>query len=271
MLTLQRPTVSAGPSTCAAYWLRGAARGDPRGRRGRDRCGCRLRELPSAQRFWVRRRRPVDPPVVASICSIHRAQDPASPCCRMSRACTQSRSVHRCDAGAGDPRGPRLAGPALSYLMPRFALSDEDMAALVEYLKKLSVRRVPGVTDTVLHFGHDRHAGRGSAEAPWHARRAGAVLRSEEPVSAQAQSAHADLRQDPGTARACTWRTGTAAARLGADRPRGQLAGTTGQASGSEPVYAVLSGLAGSNWRRYTSSASRAPSPACFRMSRCRS
>jgi len=36
--------------------------------------------------------------------------------------------------------------------MPRFALSDEDMAALVEYLKKLSVRRVPGVTDTVLHF-----------------------------------------------------------------------------------------------------------------------
>jgi hypothetical protein len=44
-------------------------------------------------------------------------------------------------------------GRPLSYLMPRFALSDPDMAALVEYLKKrLDVRRVPGVTDTVLHF-----------------------------------------------------------------------------------------------------------------------
>jgi mono/diheme cytochrome c family protein len=43
-------------------------------------------------------------------------------------------------------------GRSLSYLMPRFALGDEDMAALVAYLRSLDVRRVPGVTDTVLHF-----------------------------------------------------------------------------------------------------------------------
>lgn len=43
-------------------------------------------------------------------------------------------------------------GRPLNYLMPRFALSDEDMAALTAYLKKLSPRRVSGVTDTVLHF-----------------------------------------------------------------------------------------------------------------------
>jgi hypothetical protein len=43
-------------------------------------------------------------------------------------------------------------GRTLSYLMPRFALSDSEMAALTGYLKKLSVRRAPGVTDTVLHF-----------------------------------------------------------------------------------------------------------------------
>ncbi len=43
-------------------------------------------------------------------------------------------------------------GRPLSYLMPRFALGDQDMASLIEYLKTLSVRQVPGVTDTVLHF-----------------------------------------------------------------------------------------------------------------------
>ena len=43
-------------------------------------------------------------------------------------------------------------GRALSYLMPRFMLGDADMAALIEYLKKLSPRQVPGVTDTLLHF-----------------------------------------------------------------------------------------------------------------------
>src|SRR6266478_8779163 len=35
-------------------------------------------------------------------------------------------------------------GRPLSYLMPRYALGDEDMAALVEYLKRFSVRHVPG-------------------------------------------------------------------------------------------------------------------------------
>jgi hypothetical protein len=43
-------------------------------------------------------------------------------------------------------------GRPLSYLMPRFALGDEDMAALIAYLKTLGPRKVPGVTDTVLHF-----------------------------------------------------------------------------------------------------------------------
>jgi hypothetical protein len=43
-------------------------------------------------------------------------------------------------------------GRPLSYLMPRFALNDADMAALIVYLKELAVRRVPGVTDTTLHF-----------------------------------------------------------------------------------------------------------------------
>ena len=37
-------------------------------------------------------------------------------------------------------------------LMPRFALGDEDMTALIAYLKKLGAHRVRGVTPTLLHF-----------------------------------------------------------------------------------------------------------------------
>ena len=40
----------------------------------------------------------------------------------------------------------------LSYLMPRFALDDEDMAALIAYLRKLGAQQGRGVSATLLHF-----------------------------------------------------------------------------------------------------------------------
>ncbi len=43
-------------------------------------------------------------------------------------------------------------GKALGNLMPRFDLNDQEMASLIAYLKKIGTARVPGVTDTVLHF-----------------------------------------------------------------------------------------------------------------------
>jgi hypothetical protein len=43
-------------------------------------------------------------------------------------------------------------GKPLGTLMPRFALDDADMSALIAYLKSLDRRKEPGVTDTVLHF-----------------------------------------------------------------------------------------------------------------------
>jgi hypothetical protein len=43
-------------------------------------------------------------------------------------------------------------GKPLSYLMPRYALDEADMAGLIGYLKSLDQRQVPGVTDSVLHF-----------------------------------------------------------------------------------------------------------------------
>jgi hypothetical protein len=43
-------------------------------------------------------------------------------------------------------------GRPLNTLMPRFALKDGDMKALIGYLKQLEPRRVPGVADGVAHF-----------------------------------------------------------------------------------------------------------------------
>ena len=43
-------------------------------------------------------------------------------------------------------------GKPLDYLMPHFELADADMNALIAYLKRLDQRKVPGVTDSVLHF-----------------------------------------------------------------------------------------------------------------------
>ncbi|HEX7156826.1 MAG TPA: cytochrome c, partial [Burkholderiaceae bacterium] len=43
-------------------------------------------------------------------------------------------------------------GRAMSALMPRYAIGDADMAALIAYLKSLDRSDLPGVTGTVLHF-----------------------------------------------------------------------------------------------------------------------
>jgi hypothetical protein len=43
-------------------------------------------------------------------------------------------------------------GRALSYLMPRYALNDVDMPALIGHLRALDRRKEPGVSSTELHF-----------------------------------------------------------------------------------------------------------------------
>jgi hypothetical protein len=48
--------------------------------------------------------------------------------------------------------GKDAQGHELNYLMPRYSLSDTDMAALTDYLKGLTPSRVPGVTDSALNF-----------------------------------------------------------------------------------------------------------------------
>jgi len=48
--------------------------------------------------------------------------------------------------------GLNSEGKPLGYLMPRYEMNDSDMAALIAHLKRLDQRKLPGVTDTVLHF-----------------------------------------------------------------------------------------------------------------------
>jgi len=48
--------------------------------------------------------------------------------------------------------GVGVDGRPFNYLMPRYALGDQDMAALIGYLKGLTRVPVPGVDQNVLHF-----------------------------------------------------------------------------------------------------------------------
>jgi hypothetical protein len=48
--------------------------------------------------------------------------------------------------------GIGVDGRELSYLMPRYAIDDAEMAQLTDYLRSLSPGAVPGVGDSVLHF-----------------------------------------------------------------------------------------------------------------------
>ena len=140
-------------------------------------------------------------------------------------------------------------GRPMSYLMPRFALGEDDMAALIAYLKQLSVRQVPGVTDTVLHFATiitpdaDPVRRRGMLEvleqfvaeknrfpfrptpAMW------TSGRTQYAKSMYMANRHWQLHVWELTGPPQTWRA--------------QLE----QHLAAEPVYAVLSGLGASNWR----------------------
>jgi mono/diheme cytochrome c family protein len=139
-------------------------------------------------------------------------------------------------------------GRPLSYLMPRYALSDEDMAPLIAYLKALSVRHVPGVNDTVLHFATivtpdaDPQKRRGMLDVLeqyfvqknlFPLKPSPRMLtsgRTQYSKSMYMANRHWQLHVWDLTGPAASWRA--------------QL----DKHLAAEPVYAVLSGLAGSNW-----------------------
>jgi hypothetical protein len=139
-------------------------------------------------------------------------------------------------------------GRPLSYLMPRFALGDEDMAALIAYLKKLGARQVPGVTDSVLHFATivtpdaDPVKRRGMLDVLEHY----FVQKNRAPLKPTPRMLTSSATQYSKSMYLANrrwqlhvWELIGPASTWGAQLEK-KLA--------AEPVYAVLSGIGGSNW-----------------------
>jgi hypothetical protein len=139
-------------------------------------------------------------------------------------------------------------GRPLSPVMPRYALAEQDMAALIAYLKKLDAGQVRGVTDSVLHFATivtpdaDPVKRRGMVDVleEYFAQKNRAPLKPTPPMRTSGKTQYAkgmymanrrwQLHVWELTGPASTWRA----------QLEKRLA--------KEPVYAVLSGLAGTDW-----------------------
>jgi hypothetical protein len=155
-------------------------------------------------------------------------------------------------------------GKTLSYLMPRFAMSDADMTSLIAYLKSLDRTSIPGVTDKVLHFATiitadaDPIKRRGMLDVMDHyfadkntfpfppsppMRSSGHTLYSKSMYMAQR---HWQLHVWELTGPVATWGKQL-------DRHMAQ-----------EPVMAAVSGLAGSNWAPVHQFCERARLPCLF-------
>src|SRR5215831_14804614 len=151
-------------------------------------------------------------------------------------------------------------GKPLSYLMPRFALNDADMSALIGYLKRLDHRRVPGVTEKTLDFATiitpdaDPVKRRGMLEVleKFFADRNSRQMKAVPRVRAQGHSAlmfmvhrQWQLHVWELTGAEATWQ----------EQLERHLA--------REPVFAVVSGLGGSTWAPVHAFCEKAALP-CF-------
>jgi hypothetical protein len=135
-------------------------------------------------------------------------------------------------------------GKSLNYLMPRYPLDDATMAALIAYLRDLKVTAAPGVTSTVLHFATiitpdaDPVERRGMLEVmnKYFADKNVPVARTKAPVQ---YSSHAMMFRVERRWQLHVWEL-SGAADTWKEQLRRHLA--------AEPVFAVVSGLGGSNW-----------------------
>jgi hypothetical protein len=189
------------------------------------------------------------PPITGEYLFHPRAADPSRPALPYVESVRGDREPYTDETLARAIReGVDPDGRPLNWLMPRFALGDADMAKLIGYLKALGARQVPGVTDTVLHFATIitpdadpvRRAGMLDVLEHFFAEKNRFPLKPSPAMwtSARTQyskgmymaNRHWQLHVWDLTGPASTW---------GA-----QLE----QRLAAEPVYAVLSGLGGTNW-----------------------
>jgi uncharacterized protein YunC (DUF1805 family) len=139
--------------------------------------------------------------------------------------------------------GIAVDGTALSVLMPHYLLDDASMAALTDYLRSLTRTKVPGVTDTVLHFATivtpdadpvQRQAMLSVLNDYFDEKNAAARA-----VSPRLHSYHKMMFRATRQWKLHVWELTGAPDTWGSQLQRHMQA---------EPVFAVLSGLGGRNW-----------------------
>ncbi|CAN5817816.1 ABC transporter substrate-binding protein [soil metagenome] len=134
-------------------------------------------------------------------------------------------------------------GRSLSYLMPRYALDDASLASLTAYLKRLSADAVPGVSDDTLHFATiltpdaDPTAGGAMVDVieRFFADKNAFIRGGLRPMQASREIEYRVSRRW----QLHVWRL-TGAPEQWEQQLRAKLA--------AEPVFAVISGLAGRTW-----------------------
>ena len=135
-------------------------------------------------------------------------------------------------------------GHPLNYLMPRYQIDDAAMAELITYLKELKVGPVPGVTAAALDFATiitpdaDRVKRQGMLDVMerYFLDKNGAVARTKAPTL---YSSHRTMFRVERRWQLHVWELTGPPTSWGAQL-RQHLA--------AEPVFAVISGLGGSNW-----------------------
>jgi hypothetical protein len=140
--------------------------------------------------------------------------------------------------------GLGASGRPLNYLMPRYQIDDAAMGELIAYLKGMTVAPAPGVSASVLHFATiitpdaDPVKRRGLLDVinQYFSDKNGAVARTKAPTL---YSSHTMMFRVERRWQLHVWELSGAAATWGAQL-RQHLA--------AEPVFAVISGLGGSNW-----------------------
>ncbi len=140
--------------------------------------------------------------------------------------------------------GVDAKGRLLNSLMPRYAIDEATMSSLIEYLKNLKTAPAPGATSTVLHFATiitpdaDPVKRRGvlAVMNQYFVDKNNAAARTKAPTL---YSSHATMFRVERRWQLHVWEL-TGAPRTWETQLRAHLA--------AEPVFAVISGLGGSDW-----------------------
>jgi hypothetical protein len=136
------------------------------------------------------------------------------------------------------------SGQRLQYLMPRYALNDADMAALIAYLRQLSFQPSPGIDRTVAHFATVVAANQDAGRRQALLEVLEACFRERHPPGAAGQAWHLSVWDLTGAPE--TWEA--------------QLSAKLRE----QPVFALLSGLGGDEWDPVQRFAEREKIPSLF-------